>query len=199
MYLSSIFHLYEYFALTMVCHLCFSITRQLRRSTRQAGSLTNDDLDAVITEIKQLWPDCRMVRGSPRHSESNGGVERVNRTVQAKLGAWMQETRSRKWSVGCRLIMWRYNTQHHRTVDDIPYRLLTGQLPRVGISNLLLDSALIDRLATEAQLNRVVEYEGMLPTIDTDDELDVRDGLEAALDVDNDDDAPDDDAPGSGW
>jgi hypothetical protein len=39
-------------------------------------------LDQVIVELKQLWPDCRMVRGSPRHSESNGGVERINRIVQ---------------------------------------------------------------------------------------------------------------------
>ena len=74
-------------------------------------SLTSEELADVITEIRQLWPECRMVRGSPRHSESNGGVERVNRTVQAKLGTWMQDTNSRRWSVGCRIIMWRYNTQ----------------------------------------------------------------------------------------
>ena len=39
-------------------------------------SLANNELAAIITEIKQLWPECRMVRGSPRHSQSNGGVER---------------------------------------------------------------------------------------------------------------------------
>ncbi len=39
-------------------------------------------LDQVIVELKQLWPDYRMVRGSPRHSKSNGGVERNNRAVQ---------------------------------------------------------------------------------------------------------------------
>jgi hypothetical protein len=51
-------------------------------------------LDKVIAELKLLWPDCRMVRGSPRHSESNGGVERVNWTVQQKLGAWMRDNRT---------------------------------------------------------------------------------------------------------
>jgi len=98
-----------------------------------------------------------MVRGSPRHSESNGGVERVNRTVQAKLGTWMRDSGSTHWSVGCRLIMWRYNTQQHRTLGDIPYRLMFGQLPRVGISALHLDQTLINTLATEAELNNLVE------------------------------------------
>ena len=117
-----------------------------------------------------MWPDCRMVRGSPRHSKSNGGVERVNQTVQAKLGTWMRNTHSRWWSVGCRIVMWRYNTQIHRTLGNIPYRLLFGQLPCVGISSLLLDTALIDSLSTEAQLNRLVQYEGMAEAVDTDDD-----------------------------
>jgi hypothetical protein len=42
--------------------------------------LDNNFIDLVIKEVKNFWPDCQMVRGSPRHSESNGGVERVNQT-----------------------------------------------------------------------------------------------------------------------
>ncbi len=34
-------------------------------------------VDLVIKELKNLWPEWQMVRGSPRHSESNGGVERA--------------------------------------------------------------------------------------------------------------------------
>ncbi len=67
--------------------------------------------------------------------------------------------------------MWRYNMQQHWTVGDIPYRLLCGQVPRVGITSLLLDNALIDTLATEAQLNRVAEYEGMVDVVDSDQEV----------------------------
>jgi hypothetical protein len=70
--------------------------------------------------------------------------------------------------------MWRYNTQQHRTVGDIPYRLLSGQVPRVGISSLLLDNALIDTLATEAQLNRVAEYDGMVDVVDSDQEVEAQ-------------------------
>jgi hypothetical protein len=80
--------------------------------------------------------------------------------MQDKLGAWMTDTSSRRWSVGCRLMMWRYNTQIHRTVKEIPYRLVFGQKPRVGISGLHLDYSLLDKLATEADLNKVCNYEG---------------------------------------
>jgi hypothetical protein len=37
--------------------------------------LTDLELSEIITEVRQLWPECRMVRGSPHHSSSNGGVE----------------------------------------------------------------------------------------------------------------------------
>ena len=65
--------------------------------------------------------------------------------------------------------MWRYNTQLHRTLGNVPFRLMFGQSPCVGISSLLLDADLINTLSTEAQLNRVVEYEGMVEAWD--DEL----------------------------
>jgi hypothetical protein len=77
-----------------------------RQNDKYSGkliALTQDDLTKIITKVRELWPECRMVRGSPRHSQTNGGVEQVNRTVEEKLGSWMRETRNTNWSVGC---MW---------------------------------------------------------------------------------------------
>ena len=62
--------------------------------------------------------------------------------------------------MGCRIVMWRVNTQQHRTIGDIPYSLMFGQLPRVGIAQLPLAQELIDRLATETALNDVFDVEG---------------------------------------
>ena len=95
------------------------------------------------------------MRGSPRHSESNGGVERVNQTVLKKLGAWMKENKTKHWSIGCKIAQWRYNTQVHQTLRDTPYHLTFGQHPRVGISNLPLSSEILKNLASEANLNDV--------------------------------------------
>ena len=96
-----------------------------------------------------------MVRGSPKHSESNGGVECVNQTVQKKLGAWMKENKTMHWSIGCKIAQWHYNTQVHQTLRDSPHHLTFGQHPRVGISNLPLSSEILKNLVAEAELNDV--------------------------------------------
>ena len=111
----------------------------------------------MILEIKNLWPEVKLVRGSARHSESNGGVERVNQTVEKKLGAWMKDNSLKRWSVGCKLIQWRINTSMHWGIKSVPYVLTYGHRPRVGISGLPIDSAVLDALATEADLNALIE------------------------------------------
>ena len=45
----------------------------------------------MVNEIKKLWPGTLLVTGKPRHSESNGGIERRNRTVEEKIKNWMHE------------------------------------------------------------------------------------------------------------
>jgi hypothetical protein len=122
----------------------------------KAMHLDDEFIDLVIKEVKNLWPECKMVRGSPRHSESNGGVERVNRTVQQKLGGWMKTNKSNHWAIGCRIAMWRINTQIHHTIKDTPYHLTYGQHPHVGIANLPVSADVLDRLTTEAELNHLV-------------------------------------------
>jgi hypothetical protein len=69
----------------------FSGAAMTAREHRHHVGLDPAFLDKVVAELKLLWPDCRMMRGSPRHSESNGGVERINQTVQQKLGAWIRD------------------------------------------------------------------------------------------------------------
>ena len=64
---------------------------------------SSQEMGEIITEIKNVWPECTIVHGRPRHSESQGGIERLNRTVQQKLAAWMLENNSKKWSVGVKI------------------------------------------------------------------------------------------------
>jgi hypothetical protein len=145
--------------------------------------LTENELIEIINEVKKIWPECWMVCGSPRHSPSNGGVERINRTIEEKLGVWMVEMKSTNWSIGCRLMVWRYNTQKHRTVNDVPYCLLFEQMPRVGISDLHLAPGLLDTRATETELSRVCNYickEPVLNAVVIDDETEVIAAPEAA-------------------
>lgn len=96
-----------------------------------------------------------MVTGKPRHSESNGGIERRNRTVEEKIKNWMHENQSTHWAQCLPFIQWRCNTQIHRGIGSrTPYHLMFGQHPQVGISNLPIDPKLLSNLSTEMDVNR---------------------------------------------
>jgi hypothetical protein len=92
--------------------------------------LLDDELiELVIKEAKNLWPECKLVWGSPCHSKSNSGVERVNQMVQKKLGAWIKENNSTHWAIGCKICQWRYNNHVHQTIKDTPYHLFMVSIP----------------------------------------------------------------------
>jgi hypothetical protein len=117
--------------------------------------LDNKFIELVIKEVKNLWPECKLVQGSPHHSESNDGVERVSLTVQKKLCAWMKVINSTHWAIRCKICQWKNNTQVHQTIKDTPYHLTYGQHTCVGISNLPLAPMVLDNLSTEADLHAV--------------------------------------------
>ncbi len=66
-------------------------------------------------------------------------------------------------------------------VGDVPYRLVFGQMPRVGTLSLHLSATVLDSLATEAQLNPVSDYVGM--EADATDDPVATDGEEVEEDV----------------
>ena len=68
------------------------------------SDLFDELIDQVILEPNVLWPECHMVCGSPRYSQSNEDTERANWTVEARLGAWMRANSSKRWSVGGKIV-----------------------------------------------------------------------------------------------
>ena len=52
----------------------------------------------VVKEILEMWPGCKLMHGKPRHSQSQGSVERVNKDVDDILACWMRENNISKWS-----------------------------------------------------------------------------------------------------
>jgi hypothetical protein len=100
----------------------------------------------------QLWPDTKLVHGKARHSESQGSVERLNRTVQEKLGKWMIEAKSRAWSVGAKVVKWQINSSYAYSIRMSPYYATFGQQPTSNLSHLPMSRELMTSLSTEAQL-----------------------------------------------
>ena len=35
----------------------------------------------VVKEVVSMWPECKLVHGKPRHSQSQGSIEKANRDV----------------------------------------------------------------------------------------------------------------------
>ena len=60
------------------------------------NACASQDLKEIVDEIKEVWPGCKLVHGRARHSQSQGGIERLNRTVEDKLGKWMPENKSKR-------------------------------------------------------------------------------------------------------
>ena len=94
------------------------------------SELNEEFMKEVLSEIRELWPKCRLVHGRARHSPSQGGVERLNQTVQRRLNAWCIENKSTRWSIGCKLVQWGISTDWSGAIQDVPYELVFGQKPR---------------------------------------------------------------------
>eukprot|EP00965_Chrysotila_dentata_P170195 5617768-Pleurochrysis_carterae.AAC.1 len=81
---------------------------------------SEDVMDGVIQEMrKQLWPTCKMVHGRARHTERQGGIERLNRMVESKLGIWMQVNNTTRWSFGRTIVHWQNNIDFSPSVGQL--------------------------------------------------------------------------------
>jgi len=45
-----------------------------------------------------MWPELKIIHGKPRHSQSQGSVERGNQDVKNMLITWMQTEKNSHWS-----------------------------------------------------------------------------------------------------
>ena len=64
-------------------------------------------VNEVIDNLVILWPGLKIVHGKPRHSQSQGSVERANQDVENMLACWMADQNTDKWSDGLRFIQFQ--------------------------------------------------------------------------------------------
>ncbi|CAF0810356.1 unnamed protein product [Didymodactylos carnosus] len=84
----------------------------------------------VIVELKQLFPEMTLVRGRPRHPQSQGCVERANGVLTSALGKWLSVNNSTNWSEGLLPVTYGINTRVSQTTKCTPYEVMFGQRPR---------------------------------------------------------------------
>ena len=92
-------------------------------------------VNSIVTELFERWGgNVCLIRGRPRHSQSQGLVERGNQTVEKKIGAMkvdegFGEATQYPWASWLPKIMHSLNTQECETTKTTPYAVVYGQEP----------------------------------------------------------------------
>ncbi|XP_060873867.1 KRAB-A domain-containing protein 2-like [Metopolophium dirhodum] len=110
----------------------------------------------TIDSLKEMWPELSIIHGKPRHSQSQGSVERANQDIENMIITWMKDNNTTKWSEGLRFIQFMKNKAFHRGIGRSPYEAMFGCSPKVGISSNTPDNILkvlnTDKRNTEEEL-----------------------------------------------
>ena len=87
---------------------------------------------SLLTKWNQ---DVTFVNGRPRHSQSQGLIERGNREVEKEIAAMKHERgfgsagTSFPWASWLPEIMFALNIQMHETIKETPYKIVFGRSP----------------------------------------------------------------------
>lgn len=80
----------------------------------------------IVQEACDMWPELKIVHGKPRHSQSQGSVERANQDIENMLSTWLEDNNTKKWSEGLRLVQLMKNRAHHTGINCTPYEAMFG-------------------------------------------------------------------------
>ena len=105
---------------------------------------------SIIAELMSLWPLTKIIRGRPRHPQSQGAVERANAILKKKLAKWMEFNGSKRWTKGL-LVTHAMNVSVCRVTNCTPYELVFNQKPRSH--HTLLDDFDDNEIIAEENLN----------------------------------------------
>ncbi|XP_072945366.1 KRAB-A domain-containing protein 2-like [Epargyreus clarus] len=105
-----------------------------------------------------MWPELSIVYGKPRHSQSQGSVERANQHVQQILFAWMEDNKTNRWSEGLRFCQLKKNCAYHHGIKQSPFEVMFGRKAHVGIETL--PDSIKKVLQTEEELENAINSSG---------------------------------------
>lgn len=71
----------------------------------------NSDIKDLIT----LWPEVKIMKGKPRHSQNQGPVDRANEDKNNKsmFASWMQDNNTTNRPSGLLFVQFINNREHH--------------------------------------------------------------------------------------
>ena len=103
-----------------------------------------------------MWDGLKIMHGKPRHSQSQGSVERGNRDVEDMLMAWLQSNSATHWGDGLQFIQVMKNRAYHESIKCSPYKVMFGQPMKVGLKTSILPDDAIDDVFAEEELEKII-------------------------------------------
>lgn len=113
-------------------------------------------VNSIINELSLLWPGLKIAHGKPRHSQSQGSVERSNRDVEDMLRAWMIDNNTTKWSEGLRFVKFQKNNSFHTGIKQSPYRAMFGREAKLGLKDSALPQEMLALFNTEEEIEELL-------------------------------------------
>lgn len=110
----------------------------------------------VVESLTQMWPGLKIVHGKPRHSQSQGSVERANQDIEKMLMTWMADEHCQKWSEGLRFVQLMKNRAYHHGIKRSPYQAMFGCDVKVGLRSSNLPAEVIEYIQNEEDLEKFV-------------------------------------------
>ena len=83
----------------------------------------------MVPSLLKLWPDCQMINGKARHSQSQGSVERCNRDIENMLACWQVDN----WAYGLQFVQYAKNARYHTGIGRSPFMAQLGYEAQLGV------------------------------------------------------------------
>ena len=113
-------------------------------------------MNSVITELSAMWDGLKTVHGKPRHSQSQGSVERANRDIEDMLLTWLHSNSATHWGDGLRFIQIMINGAYHEGSKCSPYEAMFDQPMKNGFKTSNLPDDAIDDIFAEQELEKII-------------------------------------------
>ena len=78
--------------------------------------IVNINVEEVIKELNQIAPSMKCIHGRARHSQSQGGVERLNQTVQSHLTKCLEQNGTAYWPVFVPFVQYLINNHWQSSI-----------------------------------------------------------------------------------
>ncbi|XP_025202918.1 uncharacterized protein LOC112600005 [Melanaphis sacchari] len=104
-----------------------------------------------------MWDGVKIVHGKPRHSQTQGSIERANQGFQNILRAMMEDNDTTKWSEALPFVQFAKNTTYHQGIKQTLYEAMFGTKAQRGLLTSSLLREQIEKLATKEELEQILQ------------------------------------------